>query len=163
MNWDAISGIAETIGAIGVIISLLYVGVQIRQNTVASRASNYQQWVDTQVNVNRALSDTPEVTVLIDKANQEFDSLTTAELLRLQMEFYNHFTQWNVAFTNNKHELVETEKWELVAHGYSLFMQNTPALHRMWEYCGFVYDDAFKTHVDEIIRRANTETNGGNS
>ncbi|MFP6780387.1 MAG: hypothetical protein VCB59_01710 [Gammaproteobacteria bacterium] len=47
MSWEAISGIAETVGAFGVIVSLIYVGVQIRQNTIASRVSNYQQWVDT--------------------------------------------------------------------------------------------------------------------
>ncbi|MGR8948215.1 MAG: hypothetical protein ACU84Q_09230 [Gammaproteobacteria bacterium] len=157
MSWDAISGIAEAVGAIGVIISLLYVGVQIRQNTIASRAANYQQWVDTQVNVNRALSDDSDVTALVDKANQDFDSLTGAELLRLQMIFYNHFTQWNVAFTNNEYALVDAEKWQLVVRGYELFMQHTPALQRMWEYCGFVYDDAFKEHVGSVIQRGTDE------
>ena len=151
MNWEAISGIAETIGALGVIISLLYVGVQIRQNTVAARASNYQQWVDTQVNVNRALSDDPEVASLVDKANQDFSALTSAELLRLQMIFYNHFTQWNVAFTNNNYALVDTEKWELVARGYELFMRQSPALQQMWKYCGFVYDEPFKQHVETLM------------
>ncbi len=120
MSWEAISGIAETVGAFGVIVSLIYVGVQIRQNTIASRASNYQQWVDTQVSVNRGLSDEPGVTELVDRANTDFASLSNAELLRLQMVFYNHFTQWNVAFTNNKLSLVDREKWQLVEHGYEL-------------------------------------------
>lgn len=89
MTWGPISGFAETIGAI---VSLLYVSVQIRQNWIASRAANYQQWLDTQVNVNRALSDDPDVTALVDKTNQDFDSLKSADLLRPQMIFYNHFT-----------------------------------------------------------------------
>ena len=110
MDWDAISGIAETTGAVGVIISVLYVGVQIRQNTIAARTSNYQQWVDTQVNVNRALSDNPDVCCLVDKANEDFEALTSPELLRLQMVFYNYFTQWNVAFTNNGYALFDIEK-----------------------------------------------------
>ncbi len=154
MNWEAISGIAEAVGAIGVIVSLIYVGLQIRQNTIASRASNYQQWVDTQVNVNRGLSDDPAVSELIDRANQDFDSLSSAELLRLQMVFYNHFTQWNVAFTNDKLSLLDREKWELVIHGYELLMRHTPAFAQMWEYCGFVYDEGFKHHVETVIARA---------
>jgi hypothetical protein len=120
MSWEAISGIAETVGAFGVIVSLIYVGVQIRQNTIASRVSNYQQWVDTQVSVNRGLSDEPGATELVDRANTDFASLSNAELLRLKMVFYNHFTQWNVAFTNNKLSLVDREKWQLVEHGYEL-------------------------------------------
>jgi len=120
MSWEAISGIAETVGAFGVIVSLIYVGVQIRQNTIASRVSNYQQWVDTQVSVNRGLSDEPGATELVDRANTDFASLSNAELLRLKMVFYNHFTQWNVAFTNNKLSLVDREKWQLVEHEYEL-------------------------------------------
>ena len=120
MSWEAISGIAETVGAFGVIVSLIYVGVQIRQNTIASRVSNYQQWVDTQVSVNRGLSDEPGATELVDRANTDFASLSNAELLRLKMVFYNHFTQWNVAFTNNKLSLVDREKWQLVERGYEL-------------------------------------------
>ena len=154
MNWIAISGIAETVGAFGVIISLIYVGLQIRQNTIASRAANYQQWVDTQVNVNRALSDDPAITELIDRANHDFASLSTAELLRLQMVFYNHFKQWNVAFTNDKYSLLDKEKWQLVEHGYELFIPHTPALRHMWGYCGSVYDEGFRTHVETVIARA---------
>ena len=35
MNWDAIGAIAESLGAIGVIATLVYLAVQIRQNTRA--------------------------------------------------------------------------------------------------------------------------------
>jgi len=40
MNWDAVTGVAELIGATGVIASLVYVGLQIRQNTIATQRSN---------------------------------------------------------------------------------------------------------------------------
>tara|TARA_B110000858_G_scaffold89247_1_gene103084 strand:- start:5179 stop:5370 length:192 start_codon:yes stop_codon:yes gene_type:complete len=33
MNWDAISAIGEIIGATAVVVSLVYLAVQIRQNT----------------------------------------------------------------------------------------------------------------------------------
>ena len=39
MNWDAIGAIAETLGAVGVIASLVYLATQIRQNHQATRAS----------------------------------------------------------------------------------------------------------------------------
>ena len=50
MNWDAIGAIAELLGAVGVIASLVYLATQIRQsreqmnqNTVALRTAAYQQ------------------------------------------------------------------------------------------------------------------------
>ena len=39
MNWDALGAIGEMLGAIGVIATLLYLSVQIRQNTRAIRGS----------------------------------------------------------------------------------------------------------------------------
>ena len=41
MNWDAIGAIAERLGAIGVVVSLLYLATQIRQNTKSVRAAAF--------------------------------------------------------------------------------------------------------------------------
>ncbi len=47
MNWDALGAIAELLGAVGVIASLLYLGRQIRQSTKQSFASSYQARAET--------------------------------------------------------------------------------------------------------------------
>ena len=39
MNWDAVSAVGEVRGAVGVIATLAYLSVQIRQNTKAIRSS----------------------------------------------------------------------------------------------------------------------------
>jgi hypothetical protein len=113
-----------------------------------------QQWVDTQVNVNRGLTDDPEITMLVARANEDFDSLTSAELLRLQHVLYNHFAQWMVAFTNQRMDLLDSDEWGMVARGYELFVQSLPAAGRMWELCGFVFDEAFRNYVDSVVSRA---------
>ena len=38
MNWDAIQAVAELSAAVGVLLSLIYVGLQVRQNTAALQA-----------------------------------------------------------------------------------------------------------------------------
>ncbi len=43
MNWDAVGAIAESIGALGVISSLIYLAVQVRQNTRQGRLSRFQE------------------------------------------------------------------------------------------------------------------------
>ena len=45
MNWDAIGAIAELLGAVGVIASLIYLATQIRQNTRSVRGATYQSLV----------------------------------------------------------------------------------------------------------------------
>ena len=41
MNWEAIATIAEIVGAVGVIASLIYLAAQIRQSTKVSRAETW--------------------------------------------------------------------------------------------------------------------------
>ena len=47
MNWDAIGAVAELLGAIGVIASLIYVATQIRRNTSAVYAIAYQSIINS--------------------------------------------------------------------------------------------------------------------
>jgi acyl-CoA reductase-like NAD-dependent aldehyde dehydrogenase len=39
INWDAMSAIGETVGAIAVIVSIIYLAIQVRSNTRATRAA----------------------------------------------------------------------------------------------------------------------------
>ncbi len=40
MNWDAVSAIAEVVGVIAVVVSLIYLALQVRQNTQQLRHDN---------------------------------------------------------------------------------------------------------------------------
>ena len=42
MNWEALSALGEIAGAMAVIVTLVYLSVQIRQNTKASRVAAVQ-------------------------------------------------------------------------------------------------------------------------
>lgn len=49
LNWDAISSISDLIGAVAVVVSLLYVAVQLRQNTKAIVANARQGVLDSEM------------------------------------------------------------------------------------------------------------------
>jgi hypothetical protein len=43
MNWDAIGAIGENVGALAVLATLIYLAVQVRQNSDLQRAQTHQQ------------------------------------------------------------------------------------------------------------------------
>ena len=43
MNWDAIGAVGEILGALGVIVTLVYLSAQIRQSTRSSQANRLSQ------------------------------------------------------------------------------------------------------------------------
>lgn len=151
MAWEIAASIAEVVGALAVVISLIYLAREVRQNTVASRATMHQQYIDAQMNANRGVSDDPEISALIANANNDYDSLSEPELIRLQFVFWNHFNQWHLAFTLQKHSMLETEMLDVIIRGYSGYIHSSLAFRKMWRALSFAYDKAFQEHVESVI------------
>jgi hypothetical protein len=42
VNWSAVSAIADILAAIAVILTVTYLGIQIRKNTLATHSQTYQ-------------------------------------------------------------------------------------------------------------------------
>jgi hypothetical protein len=58
MNWEAISAISELVGAVAIVATLVYLAVQIRQNTASVKADAYQGWVSANINLAVAATNT---------------------------------------------------------------------------------------------------------
>ncbi len=80
-------GVSEIVAALGVIISLVYVGIELQQNTIASRATTAQAIVDSSRNF------------LLDIAmNDEFDRVRRvgqADLSQLNEAEANRFSTYS--------------------------------------------------------------------
>jgi hypothetical protein len=78
MNWDAISATAELLGALAVIVTLIYLAVQLRQQNTVTKAQIEQQRADSVIQLATVLSAT-ENRILYTKLMQD-QSLTPADL-----------------------------------------------------------------------------------
>ncbi len=47
MNWEAIGAIGETVGALAVVVTLIYLSIQLKRNTSATRAGTAQALTDS--------------------------------------------------------------------------------------------------------------------
>ncbi len=59
MNWEAIGAVGEVAGAAGVIASLIYLAVQIRQNTRSVEAATYQSVAESLADASYRLVNAP--------------------------------------------------------------------------------------------------------
>ena len=60
MNWEALGAIGEIVGAVAVVLSLIFLATQIRQNTRSSRTASYQAAVTSISDLTREIgSDDP--------------------------------------------------------------------------------------------------------
>ena len=57
MNWGAIGAIGEVLGALGVIITLVYLAGQLRQNTKELRSARHESYAALSFSVNEFRAD----------------------------------------------------------------------------------------------------------
>jgi hypothetical protein len=82
---DALGNIGDFIGGIGVIITLLYLAVQIRQNTTSSRTESYQAVVAAISDWTRAVGTNAESSRIADKGSRDLASLSPSERVQFNL------------------------------------------------------------------------------
>ena len=119
MNWDAIGAIAELLGAVGVIASLVYLAGQIRQsreqmeqNTRAMRASAYQEFTGQLHSTMMSAGENPQREHAVMKGWADFSGLSEEDAFR--------FTLWMTgvvhAFENAHYQyrmgMLDEDRWQ---------------------------------------------------
>jgi hypothetical protein len=92
MNWDAIGAIGEIVGAAGVVITLMYLALQMKQNSKTIEAQMYQARSEVSANRYGQIADSPYLATIYSKLESEksqfdpekVDDLTPEELTRLK-------------------------------------------------------------------------------
>ena len=76
MNWEAIGSVGDAIGGVGVVLTLLYLAHQTRQNTRAVRAASFQQVADSLSDVSMTVVQDPSLVSLLMRVNSDAASLS---------------------------------------------------------------------------------------
>ena len=82
MNWEAIGAVAEFVGAIAVVITLIYLISQLRQNTKALRSSSYASIHQQEDNFLAEMARDPILARLEVKATLGVENLDESERLQ---------------------------------------------------------------------------------
>ena len=65
----------EFVGAIAIVITLIYLAVQLKHNTNSVKAAAYQEWVTSNVEIDISMSN-PAQSEIIDRGNHDSNDLT---------------------------------------------------------------------------------------
>jgi heme/copper-type cytochrome/quinol oxidase subunit 1 len=80
MNWEMISAVGQMLGAIGVIISIVYLAAQSRNQNKESQRAGVNVLTSHWSDLNRTLFENPDLAALRLRALQSFDELDGAQL-----------------------------------------------------------------------------------
>jgi len=109
MNWEAIGALSEFGGTVAVVVSLLYVAMQIRQNTLAIQGATTHAVTETQ---QVELQWSSEIAATFTKALETPDQLTSAEAWRLSEWLNSAVVMRQNEFRQFRLGLLPADIWE---------------------------------------------------
>lgn len=131
MDWQAISSIAEVIGAAAVVISLIYVAIQVRLTTEQNRAAMEQAIAD-RLNEALMVASSSDLGLIVHRGMSEFSDLNEAEKSRFVFYMAGWFRSFEQAHRQYLRGFMNAEVWS----GYEEYLRMTlesDAIREYWD------------------------------
>jgi hypothetical protein len=147
MNWDAVSAVAEVIGALAVVSTLIYLAVQTKHNALAVNQSAQQAMVAEMGAAMGSLFANPEGAEIWLKGIASYSSLTAVEKVQLTSLFHQFARTSEQAYYSFRVGTLDAEIWEgLEANVLEVF--SSPGMQEWWSLRSHWYSEAFQSLID---------------
>lgn len=147
MNWQAIGAIGEVVGGAGVIITLAYLAVQIRQNTKATRVTNYNEAIHHATAMMVHITKDEEISRVWRLGREGSEELSIEDKERfanLMIAYFNHIQAMFLSFREG---MCDRTVWEAQARETVDFLEY-PGVASAWEAESGHLDELFVRHIE---------------
>ncbi len=148
MNWDAIGAIGEIVGASAVVISLVYLALQIRSQNKQEKLSALRE-MSRELRATTAMFANNDISDIFVRANEDYSSLNDAESVQLIVLTTNIFRAWENAFLESKVGNLDESVWQGLSRDYTQTM-GIPSFRYIWGLRKENFDLEFQKYVESI-------------
>ena len=142
--------IAELAAAVALIISLIYVGIQVKQSTKATQAATVQSYVDTMNGYVGLINSSRSLAKVLHGGANGLDNLQDEEVIQFCAFHDQCFITFEAFYFEWKHGLLVRQLWDTYRHVIvSLLMQ--PGQQEYWQNRKHWYADEFQRYVEELL------------
>ena len=150
MNWDALNAIGDIIGAIAVIITLVYLAIQIRQGVNSVQGATEVELSKQFAEYHARIADSPELRSTWDKATAE-DELSDDERATYIWLIAQLFLMLEGFFRQYKRKLLDEKSWQPLEVMLLGFLQKD-LVAAWWGERAASISPAFRDHIDDALR-----------
>jgi len=131
MSLEDLGNIGEFVGAIAVVLSLIYLAVQIRQNTKTVRTSTYQEVLDYSSRFNELVLANPHIERIWRVGRFDFDQLTEDERPQFRLLIGQLFNIYETMLLQYQRGTLDQEYWDARLVGFRHLLSQ-PGLRTHW-------------------------------
>ena len=143
----------EFLSSIVVLVTVIYLAVQVRQTRLAVQSSSWQEGVNNIIDWNFRIAEDTELLDIFQRGMPDPDALTSPEQLRLALILASFMQQFHKWYLDNEKGLVEEKAW-LGEAASMVSVLSAPGGARWWSEFNVPFTPEFRTYVDGRLRDA---------
>jgi hypothetical protein len=148
MNWDAIGAVGEIVGALAVVISLFYLGMQIRVQNRETRLAAMHE-ISTAFREAYSVFNDGETADIFVRGNADLECLNATEKVRLFAMVNPLLKVLEEAFWQHKQGRLDEELWYPMTRMFSFFL-SAGTFQEVWKQRRHHYNDSFQEFVEAL-------------
>lgn len=148
MNWDALSAVADVIGVLLVVVSLVYLAIQVRQSNQMALAESERELLENWANAVAGISADDRTTDIFLRGLDDFESLSNLEKTRFSVIMQRLINTYIAAVRMDAKSLVDSKEVNIFGD-ICLAMILTPGGRQWWEIIGpfFTVHEQFNERI----------------
>jgi len=150
MDLESLANLAEIIGAVAVIVSLVYLATQIRQGNIAQRTENYARVMERFAQLQTNFSQNGPFTVIYGKGLEDMTSLTPKERFQVVWCLHEQFDCFEFLFQSARNGTIPEEVWDRWSEGVAFWL-SYPGVREWWSAKPIPYTKSFTKFVEQAI------------
>ena len=150
MNWDAIGSVGDAIGGVGVVLTLLYLAHQTRQNTRAVRAASFHQVADSLSDISMNVVQDPSLVSLLTRVNADEESLTPEDIARYGFFLLTTLRRIESLFFHAEQGTIEFESWRGTQRTLHIILGREVS-REWWATNADRFNVSFRAYVDQNV------------
>lgn len=159
MNWQTISDISQIVSSVGVILSVLYLGMQVHQSTRVARVAAQDSAATALRDVTKPFMENPELARVWSEGLTNLDSLNKEEQARFFHAAHQFLKVFETIHYHHVYGVMDTQIWD----GWSELLRHYVAadgIKRYWSVRRDLFSKRFREFVDKLSPPENPLTVG---
>lgn len=150
MNLEQVANIATIFEAIAVIASLIFIGLQIRQNTKLAKATNIQSLVNLSSPFNLLLAQDRKLTEVWLKGAKQFSKMDEIDKTRYMFLLFHTMTLQEHIYYQWENRLIAEANYQSWNRSFETFVKE----HNLWLHWDAIkdfYEGSFSAYVENLV------------
>jgi hypothetical protein len=151
VDLTALANLGEFISGVAVVVSLIYLALQVRQNTDSLRTENHARALDRLATQQSRMSTDRDLADVFGRGTLDPRSLTREERIQFSWAFYEMFGSFEFMFQQAERGALPEAVWKRWAATVS-WWTSLPGVQVWWRAKPAPFSASFSAFVEECIR-----------